>query len=432
MEKKQIEAEDRPLIVVPKRKRTIFFIILYGLFMVDFIARVGINAIFPVIQGDLGLNDTEVGMMGSVVLLGMAALVLPISFLGEKYSPKKAISISALIWSVGTMLSGMASNFSILLASRFFVGTGNAAYAPLSNSLITSMYSKKDWGKKIGIYNTAMTLGMALGSIVFANLANSFGWRMAFYAVGIISILLTIASLALPDPKKILDAQVKNSKKVEENNAPKVTVKAALSDVVKNKALIGVCLGAGLSSMVLQGSASWYSIYFVREMNYSVGIAATLLSVISLLSALGYPIGGTIMDKWYQYDKRCRVLLPSIALTVGVVCFVAGFYLKILPLLFIGGICLTTATTSYHVATQELVPSWFKSVSYGVYVLVVQFFGAVGPLLIGTMSEAFGLTMALTLVQLFLALAVVIFLLTSRAYIKDFNRAREIEEAAGV
>ena len=63
---------------------------MYGLFVIDFISRVGINAIFLVVQADLGLSDMEVGMMGSIVLLGMAILVLPVSFLGEKYSPKKS------------------------------------------------------------------------------------------------------------------------------------------------------------------------------------------------------------------------------------------------------------------------------------------------------------------------------------------------------
>ena len=134
MMKQSTQEQDQPLIQAPKRKRTICFLILYGLFVIDFISRVGINAIFPVIQADLQLTDTQVGMMGSVVLLGMAVFVLPISFLGEKYSPKKGISFSALIWSIGTLLSGMASNFGVLLASRFFVGTGNSAYAPLSNS----------------------------------------------------------------------------------------------------------------------------------------------------------------------------------------------------------------------------------------------------------------------------------------------------------
>lgn len=64
MKEKQLEVEDKPLIYVPPKKRTIFFAIMYGLFVIDFISRVGINAIFPVVQADLGLSDMEVGMMG--------------------------------------------------------------------------------------------------------------------------------------------------------------------------------------------------------------------------------------------------------------------------------------------------------------------------------------------------------------------------------
>lgn len=431
MKGKENNLDDKPLIYVPPKKRTFFFVLLYCLFMIDFISRVGINAIFPIIQGDLGLTDTEVGLMGSVVLLGMGALVLPISFLGEKYSPKKAISISALIWSIGTFFSGMAGSFNLLIASRFLVGTGNAAYAPLSNSILTSMYCKSVWGKRIGLYNTAMTVGSALGAIVFANLANTFGWRMAFYTVGIISLILTVASLSLPDPKKVLDQQKKESNE-KASKKTKVGLKEALQVTLKNKALIGVCLGGGVASIVVQGTSSWLSIYFVREMNISIGIAATFISIKSLLAALGYPIGGTIMDKWYKYDKRCRVYWPAISLTIAVVSYGIGFYFKIVPLIFFGAIFITAAVTCYHVATQELVPSWFKSVSYGVFVLSVQLLGATGPILIGVLSEAFGLINALTIVQILLVVAVVIFLLTSRVYIKDFNKARNMEKEAGV
>lgn len=434
MKEKQLEVEDKPLIYVPPKKRTIFFAIMYGLFVIDFISRVGINAIFPVVQADLGLSDMEVGMMGSVVLLGMAILVLPVSFLGEKYSPKKAISLSALVWSVGTLLSGMASNFSLLLMSRFMVGAGNSAYAPLSNSLITSMYSKKDWGKKIGIYNTAMTLGMALGAIVFANLADNFGWRVAFYTVGVISILLTIASLSLPDSKKMIEKQCceEDHEISGEKNKAEVNLKIALKVIGKNRSLIGICFGAGLMALVMQGILSWLSIYFVREMGMSIGLAASLISVLALISALGYPLGGMIMDKWYMYDKRSRVFLPVICITIATVCFLVGLQFKLVPVIFLASFCLTTANTSYHVSTQELVPSWFKSVSYGVYVLFIQLFGAVGPLLTGVLSEKMGLTQALSAIQVLLVVASVVFFLTSRVYVSDFMKARKLESESGL
>lgn len=168
MESNQV---DRPQIIVSKGKRRLYFLLLYGLFMADFIARLGVNSILPLIQKDLSLTDVEVGSLASIVLLSMALFVLPISFYGERTSRKYAITLSALVWGVGSLLSGLASSFSLLFVSRFAVGLGNSAYAPLSNSLLTSMYEKAQWGKKIGLYNTAMTFGGAIGAIYFAKLA---------------------------------------------------------------------------------------------------------------------------------------------------------------------------------------------------------------------------------------------------------------------
>lgn len=78
-------------------------------------------------------------------------------------------------------------------------------------------------------------------------------------------------------------------------------------------------------------------------------------------------------------------------------------------------------------ATQELVPAWYKSVSYGVYVLSIQLFGAVGPLLAGSLSEMMGLVPALTILLSIAFLAVVVLFLASRGYVKNFDRARALE-----
>ena len=287
------------------------------------------------------------------------------------------------------------------------------------------MYPKGDWGKKIGIYNTGMTLGMALGAIVFANIANQFGWRVSFYTVGLASLVLTFISLLLPDPNNILSNNSTSSKKASTKN--QVTLKNTVHIIAKNKSLLGICLGAGLMSTVLQGNLSWLSIFFVREMNLSLAFTATLISIISLVSAFGYPIGGAIMDKWYKRDKRVRVFLPALSISFAVLCFSIGFYFKIIVLVVAGGFFLTTACTAYHVSTQELVPTWLKSISYGVYVVFIQFFGAAGPLLIGALSEKLSLVNALMIVQLINILAVVIFLIASRTYISDFNKARQLE-----
>lgn len=419
--------DDKPLIDVPKGKRAFYFFILYGLFTVDFIARVGVNAIFPILQADLGLTDTQIGSLASIVLFGMAALVLPVSYLGEKKSPKKTITILSAVWSLGSVLSGVASSFFLLASSRFLVGAGNSAYAPISNSMITSMYKKAQWGKMIGIYNTAMTFGGAAGALIFANLANSFGWRAAFFLVGGISFVFTILSLFLPETKAATD---KASGGTAEGAKDKVNIKDAIAVTLKNKTLLGICFGAGVGIMALQGIGAYMTIYFTRICEMSIGTAAAIVGLAAILAAAGFPIGGAIMDAWYKRDKRCRVFFPALCFVLGGISYGLGFYFQNIVLILCGQVIYTFGGTGFHTATQELVPSWFKSVSYGVYVLFIQFMGALGPLCIGVISDAFGLVNALLAAQILFFVAAIILVAISGSYLKSYNAARKAEQDA--
>lgn len=420
--------DDEPLIKVPSGKRTFYFIILYGLFMMDFIARVGVNAIFPIVQADLNLTDGQIGSIASIVLLGMAALVLPVSFIGEKKSPKKTITILAFIWSIGSVFSGVASSFILLASSRFLVGAGNSAYAPLSNSMITSMYKKAQWGKMIGIYNTAMTFGAAAGALVFAQLADAFSWRVAFIAVGIVSLIFAVLSLLLPDTKAAMDKATSGKGKKAEN---KVTGKAAISVTLKNKALLLTCLGGGLGSMASQGANAYLSIFMVRELQWGIGAAAAFIGGMSIISALAFPIGGAVMDRWYKVDKRARVWLPAICVAIGGILYVIAFKTGIIALLALAGFSYAFGCTGFHTATQELVPAWFKSVSYGVYVIFIQFLGAVGPMIVGMISDATNLTTGLIVLQAAQFLAMLSLVGAGACYLKHYNTARAEEQIAG-
>lgn len=415
MEQTQI---DRPQIVVSKGRRHLYFLLLYALFMADFIARLGVNSILPLIQKDLNLTDVQIGSLASIVLLSMAVFVLPISFYGERTSRKYAITLSALVWGIGSLLSGMASNFSLLFASRFAVGLGNSAYAPLSNSLLTSMYEKSKWGKKIGLYNTAMTFGGAIGAIYFAKLAEISSWRMAFYIIGAFSIVLALSSLSLP-----------NSKEKQNEMKAKVNFKDTKEMILKNKALLFMSFGAGVGIFVIQAVGAWTSIYFVRELGYSVMDSAKLIGLSAILAAAGFPLGGIILDKWYQKDKRSRLYLPMITFALTALSFVTGFYLKNIVFIIGAQVLYVFAVTAFHAATQELVPTWFKSVSYGVYVLFIQFLGALGPLFAGIFSEAFGLTSSLLLLQGFWVLAILLLWYASCHYFSSYDKARSLEEA---
>lgn len=426
MSEKRLQAEEQPLIQVPTNKRRLFFLIMYGLFVADFIARVGINSIMPLIQSDLHLTDGQIGVLTSCVALGMAIFVLPISYLGEKYSTKKAITLSSVIWGVGSLISGVTHHFYTLLLARFMVGTGNSAYAALSNSLITGMYPKSRWGKQIGLYNTAMTLGMAVGALFFANLAAAFHWRVAFYTIGGITLALSLLSLTLPDNRK------ETAKATHVETTREVNLKKAISLIAKNKTLLGVYLGAGLAVFVQQSILTYASIFLVREMEMSISSAATVVSFMSLVALLGYPLGGAVLDRWYAVDKRARIWMPAICFALCAATFFLGFSIGNVLLLAIGYFFFSCANTCFHAASQELVPVWFKSTSYGAYVMFCQLFGAIGPFLTGQFSDTFGITAALCALQMVFLLATVFCFIVGFGYNKSYDKARTEEIAAGM
>ena len=103
-----IEAPVEEAAVSVSRPRFIFaFVVLYVLFLLDFSARLGVTSVFPAMQEALGLTDSQIGVAGSAVLCGMTLFVLPLSFIADKTSKKKAVTLMSGLWGTGCLLCGL-------------------------------------------------------------------------------------------------------------------------------------------------------------------------------------------------------------------------------------------------------------------------------------------------------------------------------------
>ena len=423
MSEQQVETK------VKTSKKVYFYVsILYLLFMSDFICRMGINSIFPVIQQDVGLTDPQVGMLGSVVLLSMSLFVLPISFLADKWSKKKSITLMSSVWAVSTMLFSVVSSFPLMLLCRLGVGSGNSAYAPTSTSLITSWFPKEKWGRLLGVYNTAMPIGGAVGAIVCGTLATQYGWRTTVGIAAIFSFITVILSLFIPDTNR--ERVKKASNKVEKvaKSASQVTVKSAVKVLGKNRTLIFVCMAAGCFNFAASVGMTWTVMWYVRDVGLSMAFAATVVGVTSLIGATMYPIGGIILDKWYKKDIRCRVYFPAITYTLRGIIGMVAFATQNVVLVVVAATVIQLAVSCGHAANQELVPKQFKTMSYGVYVVFLQALGAFGPAVAGLLVPIMGLGNMLVASQVIYFISAGFFLLASLSYVKDFNKARKMEK----
>ena len=430
----EVKEKDEPVVKLPKGKRLFYMAILYLMFCFDLAIRYGVNAILPAIQSDLGISATEVGVFSSAVFLGMAFFVMPFSYLGEQKSQKYTISLCGILWSGVTVICGFATNALTLTLCRFGVGAGNSAYAALSTAMLTSWYKKSSWGTTLGLYNTAMTLGGIIGMILFAAIADTMGWRMSFYIVGGISLVISLLSLLLPDNKKLMAEQAAAAAEGSANEVKQV--KLNMADTFKmllgNKSLLIMCLAAGFAVMTLNISSTFQSTYFVQVKGMSLTAAAGIAALSTPFSLIACPLGGVVLDKWYKKDRRARMWMPMICIAGTSVLLFLGYKVGSIPLILAGTVLYNMGNTSFHTSCHDLVPVWYKSVSYGVYVLFIQLLGAAGPILGGIMIDAMGIAVAIPLGMTFFAISAVLLIFAGLTYNKCWQAARDAEKAAGL
>lgn len=412
---------DVPSSPVGKKWFLFGFGVLYMLFLLDFAARLGITAVFPAMQKDLGLSDSQVGVAGSAVLLGMTVFVLPFSFLADRGSKKRAVNFMSAVWGVGCLICGLVSHLYAIVLGRFMVGIGNASYAPVSVSMLTSWTRRSKWGSVIGAYNSAMSVGLALGTTVAGVLAQTYGWRSAFLAVGGLTLFFTLLSLLLPNVK---DAAPAAPGKAREH----VKVKEAFAFTLQNKTLILLGIGVGVANMGYTSMIAWIPMFMERIMGWTSGDVGAYMGPVYLFTGLLItPLSGWLSDRLGMWSRRSRAWLGVPCFLLLAASFAAGFHFRIAALLAVGMFVFIIPVTGVHIATQELVPTRYKATAYGTYVTLLQGLGFFGPMLVGALSDAFGLQKALVYAQFVFVVGGLVMLVAGFTYMRDYHRARAME-----
>ena len=416
-------ASEKPLVIMPMNKIVFYVSIIWLLYFIDFVARFGVNPLYPLIQKELSLSDPQIGLLGSVVLFGMAILVLPLSYIADRWSRSKLVALMALVWSACSIASGLAKSFTTLIFARGGLGVGEASFAPTATSLLTSWFKRSQWARVLGFFNSGASLGVFVGSVFSGYMAVTYGWRAALIVIGIPGIILGLLALLIPDVKAQQQEQGTAGKEI------KLTVGSAAAVVAKNKSMLLLVLFYGIYNMGVIGIVVWQPMYFVRVMGMPVPKAATLAGLAAVLGVVGYPLGGYFSDLLVKKDIRLRLWFPAVMAIVVAVLFAAGFYLKSIPIIMLASFCCTFVNPALNASSQELVPPWYRSVSLGVVIFGMQFIGMVGPYLIGVLSKNFELINAMIYMQVAFVICCFGFLYIGTIYRKDFQRALD-EEAA--
>src|ERR1700688_3729704 len=180
-----------------KQWRVLYILMLIN--FVNYIDRQIIFSLFPAIRHEFSLSYVQLSYLATAFTVVLSLASFPLGMLADRISRRAVISAAVLFWSGATFFSGMAGSFRSLVAARGLVGVGEAAYNPAGAAVITASFPGEIRARVQGSFDIGMFIGGATGIALGGIIVQSFGWRPAFFLVGVPGVILGLSSLRLPE-----------------------------------------------------------------------------------------------------------------------------------------------------------------------------------------------------------------------------------------
>ena len=164
-------------------------------FGIVFFDRNALNFLMPFVQPDLGLSNTQVGILASALSLTWACAAFGIGVVSDRTGSRKGLLILAtLAFSACSFLSGLAASFAALLGARLLMGAAEGGIMPISQAMIASEVRPEQRGLAMGVTQNfgSNLLGSFVAPVLLVAFATAFGWRHAFFLAGIPGIVAAL------------------------------------------------------------------------------------------------------------------------------------------------------------------------------------------------------------------------------------------------
>jgi len=357
----------------------------------NFLDRQILGILKEPIKRDLGLSDTELGLMGGLAFAMLYSTVaVPVAWAADRMRRTWIITVALALWSGFTMLCGAATGFWSLFLARLGVGFGEAGGVAPAYSLVGDYFPPAQRARALAAYSFGIPLGSALGTLFGGLMAAYIDWRFAFVAVGAAGVLLApLFKWVVKDPVRGAFDIV--SIGAETPIAPRFV--DVVRTVLPKPTFWLLAFGAASSSISGYGVAFWLPSFFMRSLQLTLAQTSLFYGSLQLIGGMaGIWLGGALSDRLGATNRRAYALVPAVCYLVGLPFFLTAMNsasLVVTWLLFVVPLGLNLAWLGPVVnAVQHLAPATMRSTTSALFLLVNNLLGlAVGLWVFGFLSD---------------------------------------------
>ena len=363
--------------------------ILTGLNLFNYLDRYVLSAVVTPLQKDLGINDGQTGRLVTAFMIGYFVTSPVFGWLGDRCSRKWLIAAGIFVWSVGTVLTGFAATFAMIIGFRMLVGLGEASYATISPSLISDSYAPAKRNNALTIFYTALPVGAALGWIMGGFILKHWDWRHAFIWAGAPGLLLALVMLPFAEPKRG-QAEGKTVEAAKKSSVRDIVNLFRIPDYVL------VVFGYTAYTFALGAFAIWGPTFLHRVHAVAVEQAAYFFGAVTVVAGfLGTMIGGFAATAWQKRNRAGYAwtlglsVLAAVPLAFGA--FLASSTFWSMTFLAAAMFFLFLSTGPVNTLILETAPVNLRASAMAVSIFTIHLFGDMwSPEIVGRLADSFG------------------------------------------
>lgn len=378
-----------PPVAESTRYRWTVLVMLTLVYTFNFIDRQILVILQEPIKADLGLSDAQLGLLtGFSFALVYVTAGIPIAWLADRANRRNIVAASLAFWSLMTAMSGLVQNYGQLLVARLGVGVGEAGGTPPAHSMISDYFPPSSRGTALSFYSMGIYIGVLFGFAAGGWIAENFGWRNAFFVIGIPGILYAFAVLwVVKEPKR------GHFDPAGAGAPAQSSLSETMAGLRRRPTFWYLSVGCAFSAFISYGNGNFMPSFLMRNHGLSLTEVGVILGLISGLSgATGTFLGGYMADRLATRDMRWYLWIPILG---GLSAMIPAYYTllgenttfivaamipsQILSALYLGP-CIATC--------HNLVSPGMRAMASAILYFVLNLIGlGLGPLTVGILSD---------------------------------------------
>jgi len=363
--------------------------IIFAANFLNYLDRQLVSALEDPIRRELNLDGLEYGLLWTLFTVGYMLYSMPIGLWADRSSRTKIFAGCVVVWSIATIVSGLAQEKYLLGAARLFIGVGEAGCLVIGPSLISDLFSKEVRGRALSVFFLAMPLGGTM-AFLMAGLLFGMGWRNMFFLAGAPGFLIAVLIWLMPDPPR------GGTESAGGHGMHGGGSFQEYLQLLRNPTLLLVILAQAFAVILLIPLVHFGVKFFVDTRGMSEESARVSLGIMALIGGvLGSSLSGFLGDLLSRRTKGAYALLAGISYLLGWPCVLLGFFSEspwvFLPALTGGCFFLFLCMPAVNTQIANVVNPMQRSTAWALAVFVLHFLGdMLSPPVFGKISDSIG------------------------------------------